>query len=305
MSSFTRVALAALASCALSASLGNAQAAGVSYEAYSSLTNLQYTLTDLRPDDGIAASVNFNTSGTFAFIGGLAVIDDLVPDTQVGLDIQSAATPFGATASTTFLLPDNTSAVGFVQGNSVAASVRLTQLGQSLYAEGTVAAANVQFTPDLDDTVLQPIQDTVVLAPHSQLTLTALAKYGLVRLGEGNCEDCAIAVEAQAALISSDVFPQFADPALDDGLFDKFDRVEGLYDSFGINRFYPQGLPDESATKLLSLTFINDSDEVKRFGFIATTWAQAQTTAVPEPSTWGLALGGLLMVGAVARRRAR
>lgn len=303
MSSFNRVAFAALTFSALAASFGPARAAGVSHEAYSSLTNLGFTLTDLRPGDGIAASVNFSTSGNFAFLGGVTVIDDLVNDTQVGVDIQSAASPFGATASTTFLQPDNTYAGGFVEGNSLAASVRLTQLGQAFYAEGTAAAANVQLTPDLDDTVLQPVQDTVVLAPHSQLTITGLAKYGLVRLGEGNCEACVIAVEAQAVLLSSEVFPQFADPALDDGLFDQFDRVEGLYDSFGINQVFAQGLPDQSASKLLSLTFVNDSDEAKRFGFIATTWVQAQSLPVPEPETWGLALGGLMMLGAWSRGR--
>lgn len=301
----TNVTLAALAFSALSAALGTAQAAGTSYEASSSLTNLQYTLTDLRPDDGIAASVNFSTSGSFGFVGGVAVVDDLVNGTQVSRDVRASSSPFNASASATFLQPGNTYAGGFVAGNTLAANVRLTQLGQSLYAEGSAAAVNVQLTPDLDDTVLQPVQDTVILAPHSQLTLTALAKYSLVRLGEGNCEDCAVSVEVQSALIGSEVFPQFFDPALDDGLFEQFDRVEGLYDSFGINRFYPQGLPDESRTRMLSLTFVNDSDEAKRFGFIATTWAQAQTSAVPEPETWGLALGGLLLVGATARRRQR
>lgn len=301
----TNAALAALAFSTLSAALGTAQAAGISYEVSSSLTNLQYTLTDLRPDDGIAASVNFSTSGSFGFVGGLAVIDDLVTDTQVSLDIQPASSPFNASASTTFLQPGNTYAGGFVAGNTLAAGVRLTQLGQSLYAEGTALAGNIQLTPDLDDTVLQPVQDTVILAPHSQLTLTALAKYSLVRLGEGNCEDCAVAVEARSALIGSEVFPQFTDPALDDGLFDQFDRVEGLYDSFGISQFFAQGLPEQSHTRVLGLTFVNDSDEVKRFGFLATTWAQAQTTAVPEPGTWGLALSGLLLAGAAARRRQR
>ena len=305
MSSFTRVALAALASCALSASLGNAQAAGASYEAYSSLTNLQWTVTDLRPADGIAASVNFNTGGTFAFVGSLTAIDDVVHDTQVGVDIQPSDAPFNSSATTTFLRSDNTSAGGFVEGSTLAASVRLTQLGQGFYAEGTALAANVQLTPDLDDTVLQPIQDTVVLAPHSQLTITGLAKYGLVRLGEGDCEDCAIAVRAQSALIGSEVFQQFSDPTQDNSLFDQFDRVEGLYDSFGIQQVFANGLPDQSATKLLSLTFTNDSDEVKRFGFIASTWVQSESLAVPEPETWGLVLSGLLLVGAVARRRAR
>lgn len=299
----THVAFAALAFSTLVAALGNAHAAGVSYEASSSLSNLQYTLTDLRPDDGVAASVSFNTSGNFAFVGGLAVIDDLANNTQVGLDTGASSSPFNASASTTLLQPDNTYAGGFVSGNTLAANVRLTRLGQSLYAEGAAVAINIQLTPDLDDTVVLPIQDAVVLAPHSQLTLTALAKYSLVRLGEGDCEDCAVSVEVQSALIGSEVFPQFFDPALDDGLFDQIDRVEGLYDAFGINRYHPQGLPDESRTKILSLTFVNDSDEAKRFGFIATTWAQAQTTpAVPEPETWALTLSGLLLVAAARRR---
>lgn len=299
MSSLNRLALAALALCA------STQAAGATYEAYSSLTNLQYTLTDLRPDDGIAASVSFSTSGNFAFVGGLTVIDNLVNDTQVDLDIQSAPSPFDGSAISTFLRSDNTSAGGFVEGSTLAANVRLVKLGQGFYAEATAAAVNVEFTADLDDTVLQPIQDTVVLAPHSQLTLTGLAKYGLVRLGGGSCEDCVVSVEAMSVLLGSEVFPQFSDPTQDDALFDEFERVEGLYDSFGINQVFADGLPDQSATKQLSLTFVNDSDEVKRFGFLATTWVQAQTTPVPEPETWGLAFVGLLLAGAAARRRQR
>lgn len=300
----TRLAIAVSVLSALSTSLTNARAA-TSYEAYSSLANLQFTLTDLRPADGIAASVSFNTNGAAAFVGGLAVIDDLVTDTQLSLDVDATNSPLNASASTSFLLSDNTSAGGYVEGNTLAATVRLTQLGQGYYAEGTAAAVNVLLTPDLDDTVLQPVQDTVILAPHSQLTITGIAKYGLVRLGGGNCDDCVVSVEAQTVLISSELFPQFFDPTQDNGLFDQFDRVEGLYDSFGINRVFAQGLPNESMTKQLSLTFVNDSDEDKRFGFIATTWVQAQAIPVPEPETWGLALSGLLLVGAAARRRQR
>lgn len=307
MSHHHRSALAVFALSAISAVLGTARAAGTSYEAYSSLTNLQYTLTDLRPGDGVAASVNFSTSGTLAFTGGLAVIDDTLHGTQIGLDIQPAASPFNATASTTYLQPDNTFAGGFVQGNTLAASIRLTQPDQGLYAEATAAAINVQFTANLDDTALQSIQDTVILAPHSQLTITGLAKYGLMRLSGGNCEDCSVYVQAWSALMSSELFPQFADPTQDNDLFEQVTRVEGLYDSFGINQMFEQGLPDQSLTQLLSLNLINDSDEVKRFGFIATTWAQAQSfqSPVPEPGTWGLALGGLMVVGAAARRRSR
>lgn len=307
MSSFNRVALAALA---LSTCMGATQAQGLSYSMESSLTNIQYTLTDLRPDDGMAVSVGFSDIGNKAFLGGVAVIDDLVSGAQVGYDTQHSgsfgpANPFGTRAQTDFILPDNTSAVAFVEGNHLSASVRLTQLGQGYYAEAAAAAVNI----DLDsDTPPEPIQNTVILAPHSQLTLTGLAKVGLVRLGEGNCQDCGLSVEAMSVLISSELFPEFFNPELDNGLFDNFDRVEGLYDSFGLNATFEQGLAAElHQSKEISLTFVNDSDEFKRFGFIATTWVQAQTfqSPVPEPETWGLTLGGLLLLGTMTRRRQR
>ncbi len=307
MSSFTRLALATLA---LSACGTAAQAQGLSYSMESSLINIQYTLTDLRPDDDMAASVGFSNIGTNAFLGGVAVVDDLVSGNQIGYDSQDSAElgtayPFGTMASTGINLPNNTSASAFVEGNHLATSIWLTQIGQGYYAEAAAAAVNI----DLDsDTPPEPIQNTVILAPHSQLTLTGLAKVGLERLGEGNCQDCGLSVEAMSVLISSELFPEFFNPELDNGLFDAFDRVEGLYDSFGLNSTFEQGLPDElHQSKEISLTFVNDSDEFKRFGFIATTWVQAQTfqSPVPEPGTWGLMLSGLLLVGAMRGRRQR
>lgn len=307
MSSLTRVARAALASCALSFTLGAAQAAGGSFEAYSSLTNLQYAVTDLRPGDGVAAGLSFDDSGTHAQVGAWAEIYDDRLGTQLGYDRQPSrnfgtVSPFGAQASATFLQPDNTSAGAFVEGNSIATRARLTQIGQSFYAEAVAAAVNF----DLDgDGPPDAVQSAVVLAPHTQVTITGLAKYGVMQLGEGNCDGCGLAVEAQALMLSSEVFASyFSEQA--DPMFDQFERQEGLYDSFGINHIFQGGIDgQQGATKQLSLTFTNDSDEVRRFGFIAATWVYAQTTAVPEPETWGLALSGLALLGGLARRRRR
>ncbi len=308
MSSFTRLALVALA---LSACGGAAQAQGLSYSMESSLTNIQYTLTDLRPDDDMAASVGFSNIGPFAFLGGLAVVDDLVSGNQIGYDAQHSgdlgtAYPFGTRAETSTLLPDNTWAGAFVEGNHLATSIRLTQIGQGYHTQAAAAAINI----DLDSgNPPEPIQNTVILAPHSQFTLTGKAKVGLVRLGEGGCQDCGLFIEARSLLVSSELFPEFFNPSSESELlFENFGRVEGLYDSFGINASFEQGLSEDlHQSKEISLTFVNDTDEFKRFGFIATTWMQARTfpaTPVPEPSTWGLMLTGLMLVGAAARRRA-
>ena len=150
MSNLTRATLAALA---FSASLGTAHAQGLSYSMESSLTNIQYTLTDLRPDDGMAATVGFSDIGTHAFLGGVAVIDDLVSGDQLGYDAQHSgqfgpAYPFGTRAQTGFLLPDNTAAGAYVEGNHLATSLRLTTVGQGYYAEAAAAAINIDLDSD-------------------------------------------------------------------------------------------------------------------------------------------------------------
>ena len=305
MSSLTRVASITLAFCTLSLTLGSAHAAGSSLEAYASLTNLQYSVTDLRPADGIAAGLSFDDSGTHAQVGGWAEVYDDRLGNLLGYDRQPSrnfgtVSPFGAQASATHLQPDNSFVGAYVEGNSVSANARLTQVGQSFYAEAVVAAVNF----DLDgDGPPDATQSTFILAPHTQVTVTGQAKYGLMRLAEGQCDGCGLAVEAQAVMLSSEVFGRYFSEQ-EDPMFDQFERVEGLYDSFGINNVFQAGIEgQQGATKLLSLTFTNDSDEARRFGFIAATWVQAQALPVPEPETWGLVLSGLLLVGCQARWR--
>lgn len=306
MSTQHRALLAALALCSLPVSFGAAQAAGTSYEAYSSLTNLQFALTDLRPDDGIAATVSFDDSGVAALVGGSVFVVDNVHGTSSGQFQQSRdfgeVSPFGAQAHVENLQPDNTYAGAFLEGNSIAATARLTQIGQYLYSGASLGALNY----DLDSGDLPAlIQNTMILAPHTQITISGQAKYGLVRLGEGHCDGCSLVVEARSLMLGSDAFEPYYRQA--DPMFDQVDRIEGLYDSFGIKETFDQGLADgQGAVKMLSLTLTNDSDEAKSFGFLAGTYVLAQTaSAVPEPETWGLALGGLLMVGAASRRRQR
>lgn len=307
MSCFTRAALAALA---LSTSVGAAQAQGLTYSLASSLGNIQTTLIDLRPDDELNASVGFSDIGTHAFLGGVAVIDDIANGVSLGYEAQhsgelGAAYPFGTQVQTSAFLPDNAGAGAFVEGNHLATLVQLTEVGQGYYAEAAAASVNIDMFSNAPPEL---IQNTVILSPYSQFTITGLAKIGLVRLGEGNCQDCGLIVDAGSLLISSELFPEFFDPTQESPLFEQLERVEGLFDSFGTHQTFELGMPDElHEAKEISLTFVNDTAEFKQFGFIATTWVQAQTipAAVPEPGTWGLMLLGLTLLGAASRRRSR
>lgn len=296
--------------CALAfAAIGQAHAA--SYAAQASLSNLQFEVIDLTPDDGLAAGFTYDMNSPLAFVGAVTVIEPVVGGgTQDVKDISrslpvSNRSPFDTSTQSTWADATRTG-LASAQAGTLSSGVTLRALNTALYVESVAAALNLDVTQP-DPSVL-PAQRVLVLAPHTSVTLSGLARASLSLADASACVGCAYDVEAQAALLSSELFDTYFNGE-DGNLLDTTDVLGQDYMAMGINRFYqPDQLGTVTLERTLSITLRNDTAQTKTMGFIADTWVYARTfqgvtTPVPEASTWALFAGGLATVLAAGRRR--
>ena len=296
--------------CALAlACTGPAQAA--SYSAQASLSNLQFQVIDLTPDDGLAAGFTYDMNSPLAFVGAITVIEPVVGggsqdviDTRQALPV-TAASPFDVSSLSTFR-DSRGSASALAHGRTLSSRVALDTMNSALYAESVAAALNLDVTQP-DPSVL-PAQRVLVLAPHTSVTLTGLARTSLTLNDANACLQCAYDIEAQAALLNSELFDTYFNGE-DGNLLDTTDVLGQDYMAIGINQFYqPNQLGNVTLERTLSITLRNDTANIKTMGFIADTWVYARTfqgvtTPVPEASTWALFAGGIATVVAMRQRR--
>lgn len=287
------------------------QAHAASYAAQASLSNLQFQVIDLTPDDGQAAGFSYNMASPLAFVGAVTVIEPLVGGSnQDVVDIRqaspvTAASPFDVSSLSTFT-DSRGNASALAHGGTLTSRVSLSAMNQSLYAESVATALNIDLRQSDGHAI--PAQQVLVLAPHTSVTLTGLARASLTLADATACPSCAYDIEAQTALLNSELFDTYFNGE-DGNLLDSTDVLGQDYMAMGINQFYqPDQLGNVTLERTLSITLRNDTAQTKTMGFIADTWVYARTfqgvtTPVPEASTWALFAGGIATVLVAGRRR--
>lgn len=295
--------------CALAfTAIGPAQAA--SYSAQASLSNLQFQVIDLTPDDGLAAGFTYDMNSPLAFVGAITVIEPVVGGGPQDVKVISRSLPVSNrspfdTSNQSTLVEASRTGFASAQEGTLSSGVTLKTMGSSLYTESVAAALNLDVTQP-DPSVL-PAQRVLVLAPHTSVTLTGQARTSLTLNDANACHSCAYDIEAQAALLNNELFDTYFNGE-EGNLLDSTDVIGQDYMAMGINQFYqPNQLGNVVLERTLSITLRNDTANVKTMGFIADTWVYARTfqgvtTPVPEASTWALFVGGVAAVLGVRRR---
>jgi len=237
-------------------------------------TGLRYTLADLRPDDGLPASVTFSSTGRHADTdleasrGTQTLYAQYTPDDDpAGTGL--AADWRGAVGAESTLRPGTTFDVDALHAHSFA------HPGDG---NGYMASTRVYSS------------QTFHLAPYASLSL-AVDMNARLR-----------AVDSPTDLQYASVLGTFAgildvgaEPAFDDGrLLEYAGAEDGGFTS----------ARDVQTT--LKLRFVNDTNAWADGYFAIDLRAVALSSplAVPEPDAWAMAGAGLLTLGAIARRRA-
>jgi hypothetical protein len=298
---FQRATLAACMSVCLGAGLlGQAHAA--TYSAQSSLSQLQLSVTDLTPGDANIAGFSFNSGNTENFIGSVSLVDPLDGGSVIQQLVRSTpvtlASPFDA-ASTASLNQSTRSALAQAGQNSLSSTVSSSSTAAPAYAQSIAAAINL----DLSTETPLSVQNSITLAAYSSLTITGKARISLsVTDAEINATDL-FEIDAQAALISSDLFDRFLSNT-DSQTLEITSNLPGLLNAAGFTVIVGGGhaLP-QTIERDLSLTIVNNTAQARQLGLAAATWTSV--SGVPEPETWALAACGLLVAGVTARRKTR
>ena len=287
------LSLSAAASATLPAHAADVAVAGTSF-----ISGLTFTVIDLDPNDGIAASYRFDTVG-----GAPAGYTDALVNTGTGNgSVQSV--PFNST--TNFLAPGiATSAQPGVVGSA--------QVGKSgIASEGAVTA----FGAGVASTVRTATQDvsigfpfTLWLAPNTALVASAYASTtasvngGCGVYPSGLCGSVHTEAIMTGRVVSGGVITDVLTSSISS------DAGVGNFVTFGLDGLplFDTGLnavnngKKDKSSGLLSITFTNNSlFETSQYLQLDTVVA---AQAVPEPGTYALMLAGLLGLGLAARRR--
>jgi hypothetical protein len=290
-------ALNALAAACLAVAAGPAFA-----DAHGTATfgNVTVTLIDLDPNDGIAASISFLPNPTM-YAGGAYIYGEAEtgqtggsdPGHQLGRYEKTGAWQTtnvkGSTktdlASSSASVSGSASGVGFSGLSLSGTALSSTDDHSRFYAYAGVPASyeNKGF----------------ILSANTMVTFSVNATLGVnTTLGY---TPGALEGEAAAATLRLYAGAFGADPGA---------ILDGTHEQSVSVHYFDGDLPgpaSDSWSGVMSASFSNLSSQSGRGEF----WADASISgrsvisAVPEPATYGMLLGGLGLIGAVARRRAR
>ena len=311
MTTFTTPRAGLLLTTAFAATLACGQAGAATYEGRAGMGKLRFVVTDLTPDDGVAAGYSFNPQAETPFVGSISFAEvyqsnnpgAFDPGTFTRSDPLTEDSPFDTMPGSRTVSAHGHSATVEINGNLLSSSVQTgSALGYTSYAEGVIGAVNLnsQNNPAI-------VQNSMLLSAHSMVTIQASAWVGAYLADATACPGCEAEFTGFAALVGSDQFGAYFAAGGDNRT-----SIQSALHAAGISFVGMEQLrtqettPNVDANDFLELTFRNDTSEAKPFSFFADGWITGTTvaaSAVPEPSAIAMALAGLLVTGVLAWRR--
>jgi hypothetical protein len=250
------------------------------------ITDLQWTLEDLDPDDGVAASMT--ADGFF-----LGVHNGVAGSNAYALTLQNALNGLGTLKTSVALIGPFPGVPTFDPSIGTFQVLRSEQNEFALFGPSSNMGA-------------------LTLVPHTKLVLSAHTQVatGLAIAGEAANvfrhtpgADVGVTLEAHAAIHGA-----FVAPTLDGVSGSQWDSQHDSFDSAttqepsGTNRDWIQ-----FSDKDLLLTFVNDSDAPVTASLVLSQHSsyveKIQVIAVPEPETLALLCAGFLVLRAVGAAR--
>jgi len=271
---------------ALAAALAAATPALAASSATATLSNLQMTLIDLNPADGIAPSIAWSgNNGSFVYVSGIAVDAELSDYQSFGFGDPSSFVPLSGSAQTALSqVSAAIQAAGSYSGTNLTATgsaLGARTAGQFSSFDGTAYAPTGYFT-------LSPY---TLVTFEGNATLTATTTVGMDAFGV----ESALA----RAYLSANGLGAFGT-----GSQSTYDQLEGSAAQSCDADFKCVGTT-KTAAGHLAVTFVNltNGNLSGTLSTVALVSGQSAVNAVPEPATYATLVAGLCLLGLVARRR--
>ena len=280
------------------------------------VSGLKATLSDLKPSDGKAASIQWMVSENSSASTGLMVSSGGFAGTGSRISGGVMGGLLEATEDGSVELPN---AQAGKMGLNQFASVSMTTadaLGELSHSNG-LATNEVAYRNFSSMAAVIPRQsyytgNTFTLGAHSQLTLSGTLSFDKLldvrELAQSSVLSETLGAGRQVHFASeAGIYLSLRDPS---GTSYPSDAertasfVQSLGGYFNIDKTWVE-LPSSSDPKIFSFTVTNDTDAAitRELGFTTLASMSLRVQAIPEPSTWALMGLGLVGIASVVRRQ--